>query len=221
MSGFFSTNSPLWRALTKLADLVWLNILFVICCIPVFTMGAALSAMYSVTLKLCINEEGSISQDFFKSFRENFKQGTALWLIMLGIAVIVIVDFMLIPFLGGTLYEIAFVVLTVIGILYIMVFSYLFPLQSRFSNPVKRTMMNALYLATRHMLPTTVAVSILTALPVYLLVFQLELVVRFLPLVILILFSGIAFINSLLFTPIFRKYIVLQEQALAQNEEEV
>lgn len=218
MSNFFSTDSPLWRALTKVADLIWLNILFVICCIPVFTVGAALSAMYSVTLKMCVNEEGAISQDFFKAFRENFKQATILWLIMLGIGLFLIADFLMVPLLGGIVYEIAFWILCVIGILYIMVFSYLFPLQSRFENPIKRTLMNALFLSIRHLLPTTIVVSLLTAVPGLIVYFKPDYLIRFLPLVVLILFSGIAFLNSKLLTPIFQSYIRIQEEQALEDK---
>ena len=218
MSNFFSTDSPLWRALTKVADLIWLNILFVICCIPVFTVGAALSAMYSVTIKMCVNEEGAISQDFFKAFRENFKQATILWGIMLGIGLFLIADFLLVPFLGGIVYEIAFWILCVIGILYIMVFSFLFPLQSKFENPIKRTLMNALLLSIRHLLPTTIVVSLLTAVPGLIVYFKPDYLIRFLPLVVLILFSGIAFLKSKLLTPIFRTYIRIQEEQALEDE---
>ena len=218
MSNFFSTDSPLWRALTKVADLIWLNILFVICCIPVFTVGAALSAMYSVTLKMCVNEEGAISQDFFKAFRENFKQATILWGIMLGIGLFLIADFLMVPLLGGIVYEIAFWILCVIGILYIMVFSYLFPLQSRFENPIKRTLMNALFLSIRHLLPTTIVVSLLTAVPGLIVYFKPDYLIRFLPLVVLILFSGIAFLNSKLLTPIFQSYIRIQEEQALEDK---
>ena len=218
MSNFFSTDSPLWRALTKVADLIWLNILFVICCIPVFTVGAALSAMYSVTLKMCVNEEGAISQDFFKAFRENFKQATILWGIMLGISLFLIADFLMVPLLGGIVYEIAFWILCVIGILYIMVFSFLFPLQSKFENPIKRTLMNALFLSIRHLLPTTIVVSLLTAVPGLIVYFKPALLAQFLPLVILILFSGIAFLSSKLLTPIFQSYIRLQEDQKPEED---
>lgn len=216
MSGFFSTKSPLWRAMSKIADLIWLNILFVICCIPVFTVGAALSAMYSVTFKMTVNEEGAISQDFFKAFRENFKQATVLWLIMLGIGIFVIADLFLAAYLPGILQDAALLLLAIIGALYIMTFSYLFPLQSRFENPVKQTLMNALLISTRHLLPTTVAVSVLTAIPGLIVWFLPQLILQFLPLVLLILFAGLAFIVSKLLRPVFQKYIDLQ----AQQEEE-
>lgn len=218
MSNFFSIDSPLLRALNKVADLIWLNILFIVCCIPVFTLGAALSAMYSVTLKMTANEEGSISQCFFKAFRQNFKQATILWLILLGFALVIILDFLVVPFMGGIIYEIAFWFLCVIGILYIMVFSFSFPLQSKFENTVKRTLMNALLLSFFHLFPTTIVVSLLTAIPGLIVYFVPSLILMALPFVILILFSGIAFLNSKLLMPIFRRYIDMQERSDAQAE---
>lgn len=218
MSNLFSVDSPLWRALSKVADLIWLNILFVVCCIPVLTVGAALSAMYSVTLKMCTNEEGAISQDFFKAFRENFKQATILWLVMLGIGLFLIADFLMVPVLGGTIYDVAFWILCVIGILYIMVFSFLFPLHSKFENTIRRTLMNALFMSIRHLLPTTIVVCLLTAAPGLVMYFKPELLVQFLPLAILILFSGIAFLNSKLLSPIFQSYIQLQESQKPEDD---
>ena len=218
MSNFFSIDSPLLRALNKVADLIWLNILFIVCCIPVFTLGAALSAMYSVTLKMTANEEGSISQCFFKAFRQNFKQATILWLILLGFGLVIILDFLVVPFMGGIIYEIAFWFLCVIGILYIMVFSFSFPLQSKFENTVKRTLMNALFLSFFHLFPTTIVVSLLTAIPGLIVYFVPSLILKALPFVILILFSGIAFLNSKLLMPIFRQYIDMQERSDAQAE---
>ncbi len=218
MSNLFSLDSPLMRTLTKAADLIWLNILFIVCCIPVFTLGAALSAMYSVTLKMSVNEEGTISQCFFKAFRENFKQATILWLILLGFGIFIILDFLVVPFLSGAAYEIAFWFLCVIGILYIVVFSFSFPLQCKFENPLKRTVMNALFLSIRHVFPTTILVSVLTAVPGLIVYFVPNLIIKVLPLVILILFSGIAFLNSKLLMPVFQKYIALQEEPDAQTE---
>ena len=221
MSGFFSTKSPLWRALTKIADLIWLNILFVICCIPIFTIGAALSAMYSVTFKMAINEEGAISQDFFNAFRENFKKATVLWLIMLGIGIFLIADLFMVAYLPSSLQEIALVVLGIIGVLFIITLSYLFPLQSKFENPPKRTLMNALLLSIRHLLPTTIVVALLTSIPGLIVYFAPHLLVVFLPVVVLILFSGIAFLVTKLLRPIFQIYIDLQAQQMEASDEAV
>ena len=80
MSNFFNMDNGLFRALGKLADLMLLNILFLVCSLPIFTIGASFTAMYYVTLKLAENEEGYIARGFLKSFKQNFKQATIIWL---------------------------------------------------------------------------------------------------------------------------------------------
>ena len=78
---FFNLDSPVMQALGKMADLMWLNILTLICCIPVVTAGASLTAMHYMALKIVRNEECYITKGFFKSFKENFKQATLIWLL--------------------------------------------------------------------------------------------------------------------------------------------
>lgn len=80
MSNFFNMDNGLFRALGKLADLMLLNILFLVCSLPIFTIGASFTAMYYVTLKLAENEEGYTPGAFLKSFKQNFKQATIIWL---------------------------------------------------------------------------------------------------------------------------------------------
>ena len=93
MGRLFDLESPLFVFLGKLADLLILNILTLICCIPVFTIGASLTAMNYVALKMVRNEETYIVKSFFKSFRQNFRQATLIWLIYLLVFVILIGDF--------------------------------------------------------------------------------------------------------------------------------
>ena len=70
----FSMDNPFFQFIGKLVDLVWLNILTLVCCLPVFTAGAALSAMYSVLIKMALKEEGVITKPFFRAFKENLKK---------------------------------------------------------------------------------------------------------------------------------------------------
>ena len=217
MSKLFSTDSLLWRALSKMTDLIWLNILFVVCSIPIFTIGASLSAMYSVTFKMTVGEEGAISQDFFKAFRENFKQATILWLIMLGIGIFIVVDLFFAAYLPGAFRDGAHILLAVIGVLYLLTFSYVFPLQSRFINPIKLTMLNALVISTKHLFPSSIAATFLTAIPGLIVAFLPHLIIDLLPIIVLFLFAGIAFVVSKILRPIFQKYIDLQAQR--QQEE--
>ena len=79
MSSLFSINSPLWEMTDKLVRFLWLSILWSICSIPVVTMGASTTALYSVTLKYVRGEEGYLTSSFFRAFRENFRQSTIVW----------------------------------------------------------------------------------------------------------------------------------------------
>lgn len=81
MDKIFNLDSPVMQALNKVADLIWLNILTMVCCIPIITVGAALTAQHYVVLKMVRNREGYITRSFFKSFKANFKQATCIWLI--------------------------------------------------------------------------------------------------------------------------------------------
>lgn len=83
LAGLFNYDNPVWRFIGKLWDVLVVNILWIICSIPVVTAGASTTAMYYVTLKLARDEDGYTIRSFFKSFKENFKQATAIWLIFL------------------------------------------------------------------------------------------------------------------------------------------
>lgn len=89
---FFDLESPLMQVLNKVADLMILNLLTVLFCIPVITVGASLTAMHYVALKMARNEECYIARDFFKSFRMNLKQGTVIWLIELFLVLVLAGD---------------------------------------------------------------------------------------------------------------------------------
>ena len=78
MKKFFNYEGGVWKALGKIADLMVLNFIYIICCIPIFTMGAAKTAMYGVTKKMAKNEESYIIRNFFSQFKENFKKSTIL-----------------------------------------------------------------------------------------------------------------------------------------------
>ena len=74
MRGIFSYDNPVMRFIGKFWDVLILNILWLICSIPVFTIGAATTAVYYVTLKLARDDDGYTIRSFFRSFRQNFRQ---------------------------------------------------------------------------------------------------------------------------------------------------
>lgn len=159
MPKFFNPDSPLMRFLTKLADLMILNLLFLLSCIPVVTIGAAWTAMYYVTLKMVRDEEDSIVRGFFRAFRRNWKQATILWLMVLGLGAVMVLDIRFLNAMGDSATAAAMkTAVEILGVLGLMVLQYLFPGLARFEASTGNTLKNACLLAVGN-LPKTLLLS--------------------------------------------------------------
>ena len=88
MGKIFDMDNPVFRTISKLVDLIWLNIIFIIFSLPVVTIGASVTALMSVTMKMARDREGYMWAGFWKSFKENFKQSTIIWIIMILVATV-------------------------------------------------------------------------------------------------------------------------------------
>lgn len=206
MNKIFSMDNKFFTFMGRIADLIILNIIFMICCIPIVTMGASITAMYYVTLKMARNEESYILKSFFKSFKENFRQSTIIWVIMLAAGLLLGIDFSITGQMGGTLYTILRYVLVMITFLYAMVILYLFPLLAKFYNTIKNTFRNSLLMSIRH-LPYTVLMLVITFVPILSTLLIPVVLIYGLIVWIMIGFSLIAFINAKFFVKIFDHYI--------------
>ena len=162
MGKFFNIDSPLMRFLTKLADLMILNILFLITCMPVVTIGAAWTALYYVAMKMVRDEEGGIVRSYFHAFRLNFRQATLLWLGVLGIAVILVLDLLILARIDSPIAAAMNMGIGIIAILIFLVLQYLFPLLARFEAGTVQTLKNAVLL-TVGQLPRTLLMGFSTA----------------------------------------------------------
>lgn len=211
LSGFFNYDNPVWRFIGKFGDLILLNILWFICSIPIFTIGASTTAVYYVTLKLARDDDGYTIRSFFKSFKENFRQATLIWLILLAVGIILGVDmyFFIRLFAGsGTVKTAMVTVFLALSIIYLAVFTYIFPIQARFYNTIKRTFFNAFFMSLRHLFRTIGMLVIDGALLAAGFFFMIPPV-----LMILMLFGVplVAFINSYILSPVFNLYIPEEE----------
>lgn len=174
MKNLFDIDSPLMTGLSRIADLFILNVLYLICCIPIFTIGASTTALYYVTLKMVRSEDCYTIKSFFKSFKENFKQATIIWLIVLAFGTIGIVDFRIIlgnaDMMAGssaTISRLVMIALLVATGIVLFLTVYVFPVLSRFENTIKNTMKNALLMSIRH-LPFTLLIIVINVIPVLL-----------------------------------------------------
>ena len=207
MDKLFNMDNKFFTVMGRVADLIMLNVVCLICCLPIVTIGASLTALHYVTLKMARNEESYIIRSFFKSFKQNFKQATIINLIMLVIAAILYMDLNIVTNLGGTMSQVLYILFIAFGIIYLMVFLYIYPVLAKFYNSIKNTFRNAFLMSIRH-LPYTLLMAVITLIPLAVF-FVPNVRAQSLLFMVLILFgiSLEAFINGHFLVRIFDKYI--------------
>lgn len=203
MADLFAAEGRLFRFMTKLMNLILLNILWIIFSIPIITMGTATSALYYVTLKMVKDEEGYIIRSFWKAFKQNLRQGIIIEAIFVVCGVILLGDIKF--FLRSTnIYGYIFVAVFSIGfIIYLFMFIYTFPLVAKYNNTVNNTLRNAVVMSFKHL---SNSIAMLTLLSITLYGFYVSV-----PIMLMILTIGAstyAYICSILLRNIFNKHQV-------------
>lgn len=219
MDRLFNMDNKFFTFMSRVADLIILNLICIVCCLPVITAGASITAMFYVTMKMVRNEEAYIVRSFFRSFKQNFKQATIINVLMLLAGVLLYFDMNICRNIKGTLSQVLLVIFTMILVIYIMIFMYIYPVLAKFYNTIKNTLINAFLMSVRH-LPYTILMVLISAAPVALLYFiqngQTQL--NILMVLILIGFSGVAYLNSLFFVKIFDKYVPKEEPGSRRSD---
>lgn len=156
MNNIMNPEGPVMLFFTKIAYSAYLNILWFICCLPIFTVGASTTALYYVTLKIAKNEEGNVTKSFFRAFKENFKQATIIWLILLGSGIVLALDGYIFYHMRfeNAFWTIGTAVFMVLLVAYAIILMYIFPLQARFENTVKMMFINSIMIGMRFLLCT-------------------------------------------------------------------
>lgn len=211
MDRIFNMDNKFFVFMGRVADLIILNLLCIVCCIPIVTAGASITAMFYITLKMVRNEESYIVRGFFKSFKQNLKQGIVINIIMLIAAFLLFCDLQIVRQLNSTMGQVLMVVFMAFGLIYMMIFLYIYPVLSKFYNSIKNTFVNAFLMAIRH-LPYTILMLIVTAVPIAILFIPDAKILSLLMMVFVLLgFSTVAYINSHFFVKIFDNYIPKEE----------
>jgi len=201
MGKIFNLDSPLMVFLGRVADLLWLNILTLLLCIPVVTAGAAFTALNYCCLKLVRGSETYITKDYFKSFKENFLQSTIIWLLCLVTGFILGLDFYIIVKSEETTSTLVIGALIVASVLYLFTLVAVFPTQSHFINTVWKTIRNA-FIFSISVLPRTLVIMVCWLVPFALAYFVDALV----PLALFFCFSFPTYITALLFNGVYKKF---------------
>ena len=202
MRRIFDPNGQVMVFLRRVTDLIVLNLLWVVCSLPIITAGAATSALYYVTLKMVRDEESLVAESFFRSFKENFKQATAMTALFLGGGALLALEIWITMSMGGGQFSALLGVFLVLTVVFLGVVLYTFPLQAWFINPVSATLKNALLLSIRNF-PSTVWMLFLNLLPLIIVAFSWNALFWLLPLWLFFIPAGTACLCSLRFSKIF------------------
>ena len=202
MKNMLDLDGPLVRALSDLNTLVILNILTALFCIPVITAGASVAAMHYVIMEMFENRGDGAAREFWKRFKENLRNATPVWLILLAAAVFIYVDCRII--MGGQmgLPRAMLVPLYIGAFIEASIAVYAFPLTARFVYSTGATFKNSAILAVANF-PRTMLMVLYHVIMPYLL-FNVS---RLLPLFFLVGISLPAYFSALLYMPVIRKMI--------------
>lgn len=206
MNRIFNMDNGFFRTLSKLVDCIWLNFLFVLTCIPIFTIGASMTALYYTMQKVIRNDRGYVSSEYWHALKTNFKQATLTWLIVLAVGLLTFFDiqFMKAMDKAGQPLGKAYVFFQVLLALEILWCTYLFPYMSRFINGMKATMKNAALIAVLN-LPWTLLILVLLVVT-GLIMYLIPIGIFFAP----VLFTWV--LNRIL-ERVFRKYMTEEDKA--------
>lgn len=205
-SVLFDLGNPVFKFLSTLLDLCILNILFVVTCLPIFTIGAALTSIHYVMITGWDTQNMRLFGMYFKSFKQNFKQSTVVWIVMLAVG----------AFLGftgwmvyqqskvddGIIFMLFVIIYVIMCVLYLCVVTYVWPLIAKFENDTKTTIKNAMILSISH-LPSTLIVWFMFAIAAYFI--AINMLVRAFALFLLL---GVLFyFQSRVFRNVFAPYL--------------
>ncbi|WP_425956773.1 YesL family protein [Xylanimonas sp. McL0601] len=206
MSELFAADSPLLRFLTKVADVMILNLLFVATSIPVVTLGGSLTALHHTAMKLARNEPTEVARDYLQAFRSNLRQGTLLSLTLAGLALVLTAWYVVVEHLGlpALVQLVLYGVLFLVGFRFVIAALFAFPYLATFENSVWEVLNNSRLMSLRHLL-ASLTVLTLTALPIVITVFYPAVTVYGL-LWFAVGFAGVAFVNGVVFTNVFDRY---------------
>ena len=204
MGGFFSLDSKFMQVMSRVADLIILNVIYLVTCLPVVTIGAASTALYTVCFRLGTAREGSLVKDYFRAFRDEFRQATLLF----GAASCV--NIILFLSMDGWMHYLFFLFVLFLVIV-VMMASYAFPLLSQFRNDSKSVIKNALIFSVAY-LPRTALIVVINVFPWALLLTNLYMFLQVGFIWVVVYFAAAAYINTRLLKKVFAPYMEPDEE---------
>ena len=218
MERFFNMDNKFFAFMGRVGDLMILNILWLVCSLPLVTMGASTAALYYATLKMARNEDSYPVRMFLHSLKQNLRQGICLTLIFFALGVLLFVDIRVCLSMDSQIGQLLTAVFFLLTCLFAMTLSYAFPVLAQFENSLKAILKNSLLMSICH-LPYTVAVLALDLVPILLFFLSPYYFFLSIPAWLLVGFALIAWVNAKLFVKVFKRYIPQEENEDGLDED--
>ena len=217
MNSIFAADSALSRLLSRVADLMILNVLFLVTSLPIVTIGASLTALNFVALRYPKHEYESISRDYLRSFRQNFRQATISWGVLVLVGAALAAWYILVTnlALGAVAQLILLGIWYVLAVAFVGTALFVFPYLSRFEGSTREVFRNARLMSWRHPL-ATLTVAAIVGLSILITVFFPQLIGYGL-FWFLIGFAVVAVLEALMFGRVFRKYASAPARVVADT----
>lgn len=197
----FNIDAPFWQFMSTLARFTVLNVLFVISCVPVVTIGPAIAALYSTVFAYVDHDDVSLHQEYLRRFKREFVKGFLSSLMFMALAALIIFGFVFWNQVQSDVAYAGLVVLIVATAFVVLSFEYYYPLQARFENTFARTWKNSLILPWAAFAHTLIVIVIDVS---FLAIFFFVPFVRAIS--VIVGFSWIAYAKSLVFLKAFDKF---------------
>ena len=217
MGNIFRWDSPFAQKLAMVGNSILLNVLWLLCSLPVVTMGASTAALYYVVFQYQTSDETAVIKPFFRAFAKNFKQATLLWIPTLAIITLLILDLRYLFAYGGS--SLMWVVIIVASVVFLMIQTQLLPQVARFENKLGTIIKNAALLTILHM-PSAFLMATLNILPVVIFLLLPVEFMRWLPLWVGIYFALVAYMNGRMLLKQWAKHMPQEETEEVQEHEE-
>lgn len=205
MNEFFNKDSFAMRFLTQLGNLILVNIIFIITCIPIVTIGASLSALYRVTFAIHCKEEVTVLRTYFDTFRSSFKHSTIISVPTTAALLFFLYEIYLLFFVLDPKYALFQIPVWIMIFIILSIWIYSFPMIGLYEQPLKQTIKNSLILAVTN-LPVTISTIIVKGGILFLCLAIPKVGVIIGSFYILFGFSLSAFITAFFLKRIFEKY---------------
>ena len=205
MKQWFGPEGLLQTVFEKIWNLTVLNFCFVVSCLPVLTVGAAMTALSSVNLRMLRKEEGNVFRDYWAAFRQNFAPSTKIWLVLLAVGGFFLLDFWILSKLGGGAAFVLKILLGALFIAYLAAAHYVFPYTARFSDGLFVSLKNSLMLSGANLL-VTASLMCMTFLALFVSFYSFEFFLRAIFVWLVLGFAVLSHLQCILLSRLFARY---------------